>query len=464
MIRPLKMTISNIGPVSDITYPLDKSLILFYGLCRAGKTTATHTAMNLLRGGAFPEDILRHGTENGFVQLDIEGGSITRRFWRDPKDGKTKAELVYLRDNNPVPVNRPVEKLRKEFSNPFNEDGDFLKRMGPTDRKQYFVQLLGIDTGELDSEKKDIDDQNRMLEAKIDGYGTIDDTPVLAVDKEPIRAGIASRKREHALKVASWQTELDGLRLEWQSGKRKELRDAKNALEIMDSDVTATDATIARLESELKAARTGLTQLVERREVQKNAVVVLESEVSSLPDLTEKANALKAKIATPCDTADLDKELQEAAAQDVRVAAYQANLVKIEQRQHDNELLTLNKERLKEIKLLKAKMLAQIAEDSGITGLSFDEDGDFLFEGVTNALISTSQHQRLSGELAKMFPEACAVEIIDRGESLGESVFALIDGAKARASTILCTVVGEKPAEVPEEIGVYVVAGGKLEP
>jgi hypothetical protein len=459
------MTIHNIGIVEDITYEFNRSLLCFFGATRQGKTTATFTALNLLRGGKFPPDILRHGTSDGFVQLDIEGGMIRREFYRDPEDGLTKAyEIIYTRDNSSVPIARPVEQLRALFGNPFNQNNDFLKTMGPTDRKSYFVELLNIDTGELDSEKKDIDDQNRMLQARIDGYGDISEEVVLPVDTGPIKAGIASKKREHASQIASWQTELDGLRLEWQSGKRKELQKAKNALEITNSDVGREEANIKRLTLELEVSQKNLALLQAQRSVQYDAVQAFTAEVSQLPDLTEKANALKAKIATPCDTSDLDAQLSEAAAQDVRVATYQSNLAKIEHRKHDNELLALNKERLKEIKTLKAQKLAAIAEESGIKGLSFDEEGDFLFEGVTNGLISSSQHQRLALELKNCYPETVPIEICDRAESLGVDIFKIIEGARERKSTILATIVGDRPALVPEDVGVWVVSNGKLMP
>ena len=432
MIKPIRMTVSNIGVVEHIEYNFDKSLLVFFGEVRQGKTTATSTALNLLKGGAFPPGILREGTKQGFVKLDIEGGSITREFYVDPKDGLTKAhEIVFLRDNNPVPVKRPVEQLRALFGNPFLADGDFLKRMGPTDRKAFFVQLLNIDTGELDAEKKDILDQNLALQAKIDGYGDISEEPVLAVDKAPIKAAIATRKQEHASKVAGWQSELDGLRLEWQSGKRHSLEIAEQQLASGERAISQNQSNQAELRKQLAKLEADLDALRVAQTTQSHAVHVLKEEVALTPRPgTEAArNKLKAQIATPCDTSDLDQQLEDAAAQDVRVQTYQANLVKIEQRKRDNELLGVNKDRLKEIKELKAQMLAKIAEDSGIKDLAFDEDGDFVFEKTVNGMISTSQHARLALALKSLLSGRRApIEICDRAESLGVDIFKIIDG------------------------------------
>lgn len=462
-MKPIDLEIKNIGLIEHVKLPLNKSLTILFGEIKNGKTTIAKTSVNLLRGGPFPKDILRHGTNDGFVHMNIVGGSIRREFYRDPKDGEVKAhEIVYLRDNNPVPVKRPVEQLRKLFGNPFLQDGDYLKNMGPAERQRYFVDLLGVDTGELDAEKKDLDVQRRMLEAKIAGYGEIELEPVLPIDAGPIKKEIVNRRIQHGENLTQWQTELDGLRLEWQSGKRFELQQAKNALEITENEWRATCETAERLERELNEARQKVNLLLTQRAgllEKTNALVV---EVSQLPDLTERANGLKAKIATPLELTDLNDQLTAAATQDVRVAAYQERLVKAEQRKNDNDLLGTVTERFKEIKQLKAQKLAQIAQDSGIKGLGFDEEGNFTYENTANEMISGAQHVMLGQELAGLYPESIGLEVVDGAERLGKSVYSLIDGAKARGSTILATVVSDKPAEAHDEIGIYFVRDGKF--
>ena len=94
--------------------------------------------------------------------------------------------------------------------------------------------------------------------------------------------------------------------------------------------------------------------------------------------------------------------------------------------------------------------------------MSFDENGSFLFEGSTPGMISTSQVMRLSEYLSELYPEGFGISLIDRGESLGKSVFDLVDRAKKDDRNILVTVVGEKPAKIPEDVGVFVVENGEL--
>ena len=47
-------------------------------------------------------------------------------------------------------------------------------------------------------------------------------------------------------------------------------------------------------------------------------------------------------------------------------------------------------------------------------------------------------------------------------EKAGELAGEYVDKAKREESTILATIVGEKPAQVPENIGVFVVENGEL--
>ena len=92
----------------------------------------------------------------------------------------------------------------------------------------------------------------------------------------------------------------------------------------------------------------------------------------------------------------------------------------------------------------------------------FDETGDFTYDGTQAGMLSTSQLMQLSSELSALYPEGLGVELLDGAESLGKSVFEFVNRAKAENKTILATIVGERPAKVPENIGVFVVEEGKV--
>jgi len=189
----------------------------------------------------------------------------------------------------------------------------------------------------------------------------------------------------------------------------------------------------------------------------------LTAAVSALPDLKPQADALKAKIEAPLDTFDLDAKLEAAAADAVRYQRFLDNQAKAQQRESFNNLIECNKERLKELQQLKAAKLAQIAEASGVPSLSFDDDGNFLFENTTAGMLSTSQLIRLSQTLSTLYPPGVDLSLIDRAESLGQDVLLLVEEAKRTNRTYLATIVGQKPATVPADVGVFVVKDGQVQ-
>ena len=109
------------------------------------------------------------------------------------------------------------------------------------------------------------------------------------------------------------------------------------------------------------------------------------------------------------------------------------------------------------LKAAKVAKLASVDAAAKVPGLKFLDAGRFEYEGVSDGMLSDSQIMRLSAALARMYPEGFGISLIDRGESLGKSVLTLNAEAQARESTILCTVVGEKPAQIPEHVGAFVV-------
>ena len=113
-----------------------------------------------------------------------------------------------------------------------------------------------------------------------------------------------------------------------------------------------------------------------------------------------------------------------------------------------------------DLKTEKAAKLAELAASSKIEGLGFDELGNFTYEGTQAGMLSTSQVMRLSSALSALYPPGFGLDLIDRGESLGKSIFDFVDKAKREDKTILATIVGERPAKVPENIGVFVVENG----
>ena len=158
----------------------------------------------------------------------------------------------------------------------------------------------------------------------------------------------------------------------------------------------------------------------------------------------------------------MESQISEAAANQVRYEQYQKNLKREKDRTNDEKRIYELEDKHREYKKEKIYKLSKIGETSGIKTLAFDETGNFVYEGTTAGMLSGSQIMKLSEELSNLYPKDLGIGLVDRAESLGKSVFLLVDRAKEEEKTILATVVGERPANIPEEIGVFIVTEGGI--
>ena len=423
-MKVTQLTIKNIGMIADTVIELNQPLLLFYGDIRQGKTTILN-AVRWVFGGEFPEDIIRHGQQEAFIELGVTGGFVRREFYI-AKDKTTKARsVVFVRDGRPVPS--PVGEL-KRFLNPFLLDQDHFRNMGEAERKAYFMDLLGVDTKALDTEAYDGERKASELRAKIKGYGEIDVTPVEPVDVVPLSNRLSEIRTAHNGKVVAVLAENANV-----TAHNKRFDEQDNWADMYEQ-------TIANLEKQLATTRADLEK---KREWLKQNPRRAETPVPPQPD-----------------TSALESQISNAAAVAVRVEQYQKNLKRQESKRADEVSLSALENRGREIKVEKAAKLKTIADSCKIKDLGFDESGNFTYQGTTAGMLSTSQIMQLSSELSALYPEGFGIELLDRGESLGASIFDYVARAKAEEKTILATIVGERPAKVPENIGVFVVKDG----
>ena len=421
------LKITNVGILEDVDLKLDKPLILFYGEIRQGKSTILN-AIRWAFGGAFPSDIIRHGQTTARVEIAFEGGMI-RRDWYVAKDKTTKAkDLVFVRGGKPVPS--PVNEL-KRLLNPFLLDQDHLRKMTETERKAYFAEVFAIDTTALDTELYNVARDASDLRAKIKGYGEIDLTPVEVIDPAPLREELKQMKQAHeeACKTVDKENEAAIKR-------NSDIQRGKEKLEEIDLSITELKSKLEALEKSKATIKDWLA---------KNPILTLRARPDAL------------------DTSSIDAKLMISSASAVKAEQYRANLKRAEQRKADEEKLSKLSTREREIKKQKIAKLKGISESCGIKDLSFDEAGTFTYQGTQAGMLSTSQIMKLSSELSALYPEGLGIDLIDRAESLGKSIFEFVSRAEEEKKTILATIVGEAPAKVPEHIGVFVVSNGKVE-
>lgn len=448
------LKIQNIGIIGDIDISINKPEIVFYGDIKQGKSTLLN-AVRWAFGGSFPADILRHGQTEAFVQIEGEDRDVPwciRREWYRGRDGVTRArEIVYTKRG--VPVKRPVAEIQRHL-NPFLIDQDYLRKMSTLERSRYLLELFGVDTSECDAIIKDSERKAAELRVKIKAYGNIDLTPVAPVDTESLVSRREAILEVHAKSIARARSELAVIKHNHaqnlagviSENERRRAANEQRADKLRERAQLVYQ--IGVLTTQLKQVDLYLSDSIEAELL----------EVPSEPDLSEYERILQ----TAPDTADIDAEIRDAGATNVRAEQYARNKARAAERASDEESLSEHERTIREHRKAKLDMLANIGRETGIEGLEFTETGAFKFDGADSSMLSDSQLMRLSQSLSTKYPEGFGLSMIDRGESLGKTVLTLWEEAQQREATVLVTVVGDKPAVIPEQVGAYVVEEGNL--
>ena len=492
-MKVVKLEIKNLGMIENMDIPVDKPLLLFYGQCCAGKTTILN-AVKWCFGGAYPDDIIRHGEEEAYVVLHTSEGSI-RRSWYRGKNGETKAREITVVANG-ASVKRPVEYL-KAFLNPFILDQDHFKRMNDVDRRKYLIELFGVDTAAEDLELAKSEQTARDLRAVVKAYGTPVTQPVEKPDVESAQKALEFAKTHHAQRQNEIREEVKKLEASEQARQRtldlkidalrqayeKRLAEVRARNEARKALVENRNEIAANLDKEREAIR----KLEEELAQHKAALVSWETALSAAavpndseleptpPDYSalrkqrddnsvflSQREALLISLAAPANLGVQEAMVEQARQQQVKYDQYQQQLAKLAELKKYKDTLASQEERIKELRQAKVAKLDSF-NDSKVPGLKFTEDGSFVYGDTAASMLSTSQIMELSARLESLYPEGLGLTLIDRGESLGTSIFKFIDEAKAGNKAILATIVGEKPATVPDEASVFVVKDGRIE-
>lgn len=423
-MKAQSLTIKNIGLITEETIEINLPLILFFGDIKQGKTTILN-CFKWVCGGAFPDDIIQHGKDEGAIDFGFDNAIISRSFYRSKPDAEgkttTKArDIVFIRDGKPV--GNPVSEI-KRLLNPFLLDQDYLKKMGDTDRKRWFGEFFAVDTSALDQERVVLDREATQLRATIKGYGEISLVKAEPVDVEPL-------KKELAAIRSSYSDRMVEHRAKQEAGSKRI------------ADRTRGTEQLSEIEDQIKAL-----------EAKRNTITTWMNQNPVLPI---------SPLPPPPETSALEERISGAAAQNVRAEQFQKDKQRADAKATDQKKLSEKEARMRQIKADKIAKLEGITKDCKIKGLSFDDEGNFRYEDTDSGMLSTSQIIKLSSELSSLYPEGFGLELLDRAESLGKSIFEFIERAKAQDLSILATVVGEAPAKVPDHVGVFVVEKGKI--
>ncbi len=419
-----KIIIKNIGKIAESVIEFNKSLILLFGDPREGKSTHL-SAVRWVCGGPWPEDIIRHGEKEGSIEMQFVGGMVSRSWYRS-KEGETKARAITAIRNG-----RPLSTADlKKLLNPFQWDQDYMRKMNDIDRKRLLLELFEVNTADLDIEATRNATAASALRSKLGGYGEIDLTPAKSVDVSALKTQLESIRQEHGRAVARVDGNNDTIRAT--NAERQRKSDTRIAIA---REIDELSKRLARLTGELETADSWLAD--------------------------HPATELLPKPESP-DTFNLETQIQNGAAANERAAQFAKNQARAAAKKVDETALADLEKRGREIKASKLSALKTASDSCGIPELIFDDAGDFTFRGTSSAMLSDSELMDLSSLLSAKYPEGFGLELIDRGESLGKTIYGFIDRAKLENKTILATIVGERPATVPDDVGVFVVENGKL--
>jgi DNA repair ATPase RecN len=457
-MKALKLTIKNVGLVEDAVIELNKPLLCFYGEIRQGKTTLLN-AVKWVFGGTFPSDIIRRGETEALIRMDLDTGAVQRTFYV-AKDGSTKARALVF-EKNGTPVRDAVAEVKKML-NPFLLDQNHLSAMTELERKKYFASVFAVDTAGLDAEILATEEKASRARETLKAYGEIDLTEVAKPeDLMTLQVQRAEIVRLHIESQAALHVELANLRQGYQSkldaanAENRLIRDLNAKVDTAEGNVRVYKEQITRLQRELEIQQTSLKETENWL-----AAYQRKDEVPApgLPDTT----ALEARISNTADTATVDAALSKRQAEQVLYDQYVKNQTRQKEREADEALILSLEATTRELRNKRLAKLKTCGESSGIPGLAFDGAGNFSYEGCEAGMLSTSQLMKLSSQLSSLYPPGFGIELLDRAESLGRSVFDFIEQAKSQNKTILAAIVGEKPAMVPADVGVFVVEGGSV--
>jgi len=447
------ITIKNIGLIENETIEFNKPLLLFYGDIRQGKTTILN-AVRWAFGGSFPADIIRHGQSEAVIDIVFDNGSINRSFYVN-KEGETTARP------QSIVLNGRVAKVSdlKQFLNPFLLNQSHLADMNKKDeRSNFIIDLFGVNTVDIDTSITNNLKEASELRATIKGYGEIVLTEVAKPELEKLEVKLSECKQSIQKQLDSASLKNTELKTEWQNKKQTLLDDVLKFNSDQDLKRSAIETNKSMLnEVFLKVKGTifekcfdidGAKRILETLPValeKKSTIIDLPEPIYQVVDINEQIR--------------IEGEINNAKLQQVKYDQYLKDKARFDAKESDQI-------KLKELeyagKALQKQRIGKLSEINGkIDGLEATENGLF-FESTSFDMLSTSQIMNLSSQLSGLYPEGFGLELIDRGESLGKSIFEFVKRAESEQKTIIAAIVGERPASVPENIGVFVVENGKI--
>lgn len=454
-----KLNIKNFKSISNAEIEFNKPLICLYGDVEQGKTSFLN-AIKLLFQKGFPNDLIQHGTSEASIELQLENGLISRSFYLN-KDNEIIARPLKAILNN---KEMKITELQNLF-NPFQLNQDYLKEMTSLERKKFFVELFNVDTKDIDNKIIELKTQAEKLRILIGTFGEINITPVTQPNLSELQSKEKEIRASYNQIALNIRAENKVLKDNWKA-ENEVLRSEIEKFNNLQTEKQLTLDLFAQKEykvMELISFAPEFKPFIDLNGI-KNIIgnLAKPEEIKTFTETPEPEYKLETDF-NQSELADIQEKISDAKANQIIYENYLKAVEKNnEKTAKQNELQNVENS-LRDLRKQKIAKLQEYGKE--ISGLTFNEIGDFIFEGTNGENLSTSQIVRLGIETSKLFPKTLIdLELIDRGESLNlsKNINFWIQKAEKENKNILMTVVGERPANLIDNVGVFVVEKGNL--
>jgi len=137
----IKLQVQNIKNIKAVEITPDEGVVKLTGKNGAGKSAILDAIYSGLSGAKL-EDIVRHGAEQGMVEIDL-GEYVVRRVFSDGKD------RVEIRNKEGAKFPAPQTKIN-EFIGKLTFDPLAFLSMEPSKQRAQLMQMVNLDFGDLE--------------------------------------------------------------------------------------------------------------------------------------------------------------------------------------------------------------------------------------------------------------------------------------------------------------------------
>lgn len=406
MSKIIRLQSQNVKRLSAVEITPDGNVVIIGGKNGQGKSSVLDSIMYALGGGStLPQQPVRSGQPNAEIVVDLGELVVKRTF---TAAGGTNL-VVTNKDGAKYPS--PQAILDKLVGTLSFDPLEFARR---TEKQaETLRQLVGLNFNNLDAERAKIYDERtvvnrevKSLSAQVAAKTKFDGVP----DEEVQTADILKEQQ------AAAETNATNARLRTRLERSKgDIVNQEKFLKTYDEQIVAAKAQIESLQESIKTAEAQKASALAELQEKKTQFEQKEKEINALQDI---------------DLTPFQSRAQEAEAtnQKVRANRERAGLQsQLEGKQKSAAELTA---KIEAIDAEKQKLITSAKYP--IPGLSFDNDGNVLFNGIPFSQASSADQTKVSIAIGLALNPKLRVLLIRDGSLLDEESLAMVADIAAK--------------------------------